>query len=453
MSKAIRIRKGSDIRLVGVAEKTLETPAKSEVFAVKPPDFHGLTPKLVAREGDKVKAGDTLFFDKYNEPVKFNAPVSGTVQEVLRGAKRRILEVRIKADANVEYKDFGAKDPGSMDAATLREHLLTGGMWPFFMQRPYNIIARPDSTPKAIFISGFDSAPLAPDEDFVMEHMKEDFKAGIKALTVLSEGKPVHLGVRKGSSAYNDIDGVVKHDVSGPHPAGNVGVQIHHVDPINKGEVVWTIKPQDVANIGRFLTTGKFDLQRIVALAGSEVNQPKYYKVTVGTNVSVMTKGNLKEEKKRMISGNPLTGERIAEDGFLGYYDHQLSVLPEGDEPKFFLTEGWLSPGLNKKTFSLSKAYPTWLLGKRRYDLDTNANGEPRAFVVTGQYEKVFPFDIYPVQLVKAIMVNDIDSMEKLGIYEVAPEDFALCEYACTSKINVQNIVREGLDTIREEFS
>lgn len=452
MSKAIRIRKGSDIRLVGVAEKKLETAKPSPVFAIKPPDFHGLTPKLVAREGDRVKAGDTVFFDKYNEPVKFNAPVSGTVEEVVRGAKRRILEIRIKADETIEYKDYGAKDPSKLSADDLKAHLMDGGMWPFFIQRPFNVIANPESKPKAIFVSGFDSSPLAPDESFVMEHIKDDFLVGMEALNVLSDGKPIHLGVRKGTSCYSEVQGVTRHEVSGPHPAGNVGVQIHHVDPINRGEVVWTIKPQDIANIGRFLRTGKFDLQRIVALAGSEVNQPQYYRVTVGTHLAPMISGNLKKDEKRIISGNPLTGTRVEEDGFLGYYDHQLSVLPEGNKPKFFLTEGWLSPGINNKTFSLSKAYPTWLLGKRRYDLDTNANGEERAFVVTGQYEKVFPFDIYPVQLVKSIIVNDIDSMEKLGIYEVAPEDFALCEYSCTSKINVQQIVRDGLDTIMEEF-
>ncbi|MCH2197861.1 MAG: Na(+)-translocating NADH-quinone reductase subunit A [Flavobacteriales bacterium] len=451
MAKAIRIRKGSDIRLLGVADKTLENPARTDLYAVKPTDFHGLTPKLVAREGDRVKAGDVLFFDKYNDSIKYNAPVSGTVDEVVRGEKRRILEVRIKADAQNEFKDFGAKSASSMSATDLRAHLLEGGCWPLIQQRPFAIVANPESTPKSIFVAGFDSSPLAPDGDFVMEGEADNFKEGLAALKVLADGKPVHLGVRPDSKAFNGVDAQVHH-VSGPHPAGNPGVQIHHIDPINKGEVVWTIAAQDVANIGRFLRTGKFDMQRVVALTGAQVNQPKYYRVTVGANVSSMLKGQIKDDNTRVISGNVLTGDHITTDGFLGYYHHQITAIPEGKEPKFMLTDGWLSPGLKK--FSLSHAYPTWLMPKsKRFNLDTNSNGEDRAFVVTGQYEKVFPFDIYPVQLVKSIIVNDIDSMEKLGIYEVAPEDFALCEYACTSKIEVQDIVREGLDTIMKEFS
>ena len=451
MANSIKIRKGSDIRLKGAAELTLETPQRSDVFAIKPPNFHGLTPKLVAREGDTVKAGDCLFFDKYNDTIKFNSPVSGTVEEIVRGAKRRILEIRVKADAQNDYRDLGAKKASSMDAMELRKHLLEAGAWPFIVQRPFSIIARPDSTPKAIFISGFDSAPLAPDADFVMQGLEEDFQEGLNAMKVLANGKPVHIGVRPDSSFYQKMDGATLHTVSGPHPAGNVGVQIHHIDPINKGEVVWTINPQDVANIGRILRTGKYDVQRVVAVAGSKVNQPKYYRVTIGSKLDALT-ANIDKEGARIISGNPLNGEKVEADGFLGFFDHQVSALPEGDEAKFLLTDGWLSPGLNK--FSLSHAFPTWLMPKsKRFDLDTNTNGEERAFVVTGQYEKVFPFDIYPVQLIKSIIVNDIDAMEKLGIYEVAPEDFALCEYACTSKIDVQEIVREGLDTIMKEFS
>jgi Na+-transporting NADH:ubiquinone oxidoreductase subunit A len=240
--------------------------------------------------------------------------------------------------------------------------------------------------------------------------------------------------------------------VSGPHPAGNVGVQIHHIAPINKGETVWTINPQDVANNGRFLRTGKFDIRRVVALTGSEVNKPRYFNVTIGTSMESIVKGNIKDGDVRIISGNVLCGDAVEPNNYLGFYHHQVTVIPEGHAPKFFLTDGWLSPGLNRA--SLSQAYPAWLLGgKKEFEVDTNNNGEDRAFVVTGQYERVFPFDIYPVHLVKAIMVNDIDQMEKLGIYEVAPEDFALCEFSCTSKINVQDIVRQGLDTIMEEFS
>lgn len=452
MANAIKIRKGNDIRLKGAAEKALEVPSKGQLFAIKPTDFYHLTPKVIVREGDTVQAGDLLFHDKYNEAIRFNAPVSGTVKAVVRGEKRRVLAVEIAADAQTSYKDFGSYNPTSGSRTDLMKRLFEGGMWPFIVQRPFNVIARPDQKPKAIFISGFDSSPLAPDADFVMEGLAEDFKAGIAAMKVLADGKPVHLGHRKGSTAFKAIDGLSLHEVSGPHPAGNVGVQIHHVSPLNKGEVVWTINPQDVANIGRFLRTGKFDIQRVVALTGSEVNRPRYFRVTIGAQMKTIVDGNINSGDVRIISGNVLTGDSSSPENYLGYYHHQVTVIPEGHAPKFLLTDGWLSPGLSKLSFS--QAYPGWLMPKSKtYEVDTNSNGEDRAFVVTGQYEQVFPFDIYPVQLVKAIMVNDIDLMEKLGIYEVAPEDFALCEFACTSKINVQDIVRQGIDVIMEEFS
>lgn len=452
MAKAIKIRKGSDIRLKGAAEKTLDTSAKGQVFAIKPTDFHSLTPKLVVKEGDRVKAGDPLFFDKYNEVVKYNAPVSGTVKAIVRGDKRRILAVEVSADAQIEYRDFGGFSPKGAKREVLMKHLLDGGMWPFIQQRPFSVVARPDQKPRAIFISGFDSAPLAPDSDFVMEGLADDFNLGVEALGVLADGKAVYIGYRKGSKAFTTANGATLVEVAGPHPAGNVGVQIHHVAPLNKGEVVWTINPQDVANLGRFLRSGKFDVQRVVALTGSEVKNPRYFRVPLGMSLDSILRGNVNDGDVRIISGNVLSGDAVEQSSYLGYYHHQITVIPEGHAPKFFLTDGWLSPGLSR--LSLSQAYPGWLLGtNKEYDVDTNNNGEDRAFVVTGQYEKVFPFDIYPVHLVKAIMVNDIDQMEKLGIYEVAPEDFALCEFVCTSKIHVQDIVRHGLDTIMEEFS
>lgn len=450
MAKAIRIRKGCDIRLQGEAEKTLEMPARAEVFAIKPTDFHGLVPKLVVREGDQVKAGDALFYDKYNDAIKYNAPVSGVVKAIVRGEKRRILEVQIQADSITQFRDFGARAAKGANREELIQHLLEGGIWPVIEQRPFSVVANPEDLPRDIFVTGFDSSPLAPDADFVMEGSEAEFQEGIDALNVLAGDKKVHLTYKKGTSKLTVIQNAELHEVSGPHPAGNVGVQIHQIAPMSKGEVLWTLRAQDVVNMGRFLKTGKMDLQRVVAITGSEVTAPKYVKVTVGTCVSTLLEGKVTEGNNRVISGNVLTGDKIAADGYLGFYHHQITVIPEGDEPLFFLTEGWLAPGL--KDFSLSHAFPTWIMPKtKKFKLTTNQHGEDRAFVVTGQYEKVFPFDIYPVQLVKSIIVNDIDAMEKLGIYEVAPEDFALCEYSCTSKINVQSIVRQGLDVIKEE--
>jgi Na+-transporting NADH:ubiquinone oxidoreductase subunit A len=452
MANSIKIRKGTDIRLAGEAEKTLETLKRARVFAVRPPDFHGVIPRMMVKEGDRVLAGDALFHDKYNEAIKFSSPVSGEVSEVVRGEKRRILAVLIKADAANEYRSFSHQNAASTKKEELIKILLEAGVWPFLRQRPYAVVANPTLSPKAIFVSGFDSSPLAPDPDFVLNGEIENFQEGINALNILAAGKPVHLSYKKGSSALTGIQKATLHEVSGPHPAGNVGVQIHHIDPINKGEVVWYVDPQDVANIGRFLKTGKVDFTRVVALTGSEVKAPKYYRTTVGAQLSDMLSGQLSEGNVRVINGNVLTGETSSADGYLGYFSHQVTCIPEGTEPQFLLTTGWLGLGFDK--YSISRSFPTWLMPKsKKFKLNTNSNGEERAFVVTGQYEEVFPFDIYPVQLLKSIIVNDLDAMEKLGIYEVAPEDFALCEYVCTSKIDAQRIIREGLDTARIEFS
>ena len=448
MSKSFRIRRGTDIRLVGEASQNVSDAPRGAVYAMQPTDFHGLVPKLVIKEGATVQAGSPLFYDKYNDRVQFTSPVSGTVKAIVRGAKRRILEVQIEADGQDTFHKHNAPGAsGSREAVT--EALLASGMWPSIQQRPFSVVANPADAPKAIFVSGFDSAPLAPDPDFVMQGREADFQNGMKALVTLAAGKPVHLGVRKGSSFYTAQDGMTISTFDGPHPAGNIGLQIHRVSPINKGEVVWTVRPQDVANIGRFLETGEARFDRTFAIAGSKASNAQYLKGRAGQPLQSVA-SHIEADNVRVISGDALSGTQTTLDGFLGFYDHLVTALPEGHDPQFFLTEGWLSPGLSK--FSLSRAFPTWLLPKsKKFDLNTNMNGEPRAFVVTGQYDAVFPFDIYPVHLVKAIMVNDIDAMEKLGIYEVAPEDFALCEYACTSKIEVQRIVREGLDVVQEE--
>jgi Na+-transporting NADH:ubiquinone oxidoreductase subunit A len=316
--------------------------------------------------------------------------------------------------------------------------------------RPIDIVAQPNDVPKSIFISAFDSNPLAPDYDFIMHGKDSEFNAGIEVLKKLTDGS-VNLQVRSSAAdVFKNAKNVEINTVTGPHPAGNVGVQIHNIDTINKGEVVWYVNPQDVMSIGRYALTGSYDVSRVVAVAGSNISERNYIKTIPGASINTIISSENIIENSRIVSGNPLTGSAVDLDGYLGFYHHQISVLPEGNQHKFFLTEGWLAAGFSK--FSASKAYPTWLMPKSKvYNIDTNLNGEERAFVVSGQYEKVFPFDIYPVHLIKSIITNDIEKMESLGIYEVSPEDFALCEFVCTSKINVQSIVREGLDLVYKE--
>jgi Na+-transporting NADH:ubiquinone oxidoreductase subunit A len=317
--------------------------------------------------------------------------------------------------------------------------------------RPIDIIADPASVPKAIFVSGFDSAPLAPDYDYVLHGENDAFQAGITALSKLTEGK-VHVTTRSkvaADPAITAATGVQQNKISGKHPVGNVGTQIHHIDPVNKGEFVWTVNALDVALIGRSLLAGKFDASRVVAVTGSEIKNPKYIKTTLGASLKDILADNVKEGNVRTISGNVLSGTKVEADSYIGFYDSHITCIPEGDEPKFMLTKGWLSPGGGK--FSINRSYFNWLIPNKKYALDTNLNGEIRSFVVTGEMEKVFPFDVFPMHLTKAVMYNDIDLMENLGIYEVAPEDFALCEFVCSSKVNIQDVIRGGLDVIYEE--
>ncbi|MEO9532863.1 MAG: Na(+)-translocating NADH-quinone reductase subunit A [Crocinitomicaceae bacterium] len=451
MSRTIKLRKGLDIKLLGEADKVKTNAEHSAVFAIKPPDFHGLVPKMTVKVGDKVQAGTVIFENKYSADVKFVSPVAGEIAEIVRGAKRRILEVLITADAENSFAEFGKKDPSSMSGEEVKATLLATGLWPFIKMRPIDIVADPANEPKAIFVSGFDSAPLAPDYDYVLHGENEAFQAGITALSKLTSGK-VHITTKGNVAADPAIAGATgaQHNkITGKHPAGNVGTQIHHIDPVNKGEFVWTVNALDVALIGRSLLAGKFDASRVVAVTGSEVKNPKYIKTTLGASLKDILADNVKEGNVRTISGNVLTGAKVAADGNIGFYDSHVTVIPEGDEPKFMITKGWLSPGFGK--FSTNRSYFSWLMPNKKYALDTNLNGEIRSFVVTGEMEKVFPFDVYPMHLTKAVMYNDIDLMENLGIYEVAPEDFALCEFVCTSKINIQNVIREGLDVIYEE--
>ncbi len=450
MSRTIKLRKGLDIKLHGEAEKVKAT-AEVSAFAIKPPDFHGLVPKMTVKVGDKVKAGTIIFCDKYKEEVKFASPVSGEITDIVRGEKRRILEVRIKSDGSDDAEGHDQLNPDSVDGEKIKEEILKRGLWPFIKMRPVDIIANPTDVPKAIFISAFDSSPLAPDYDYILHGEEEAFQTGITALSKLTNGK-IHLTSRanvNSDATFTGVKGVQSHTISGKHPVGNVGTQIHHIDPINKGEVVWTVNALDVATIGRSLIAGKFDSSKIIALTGSEVKKTKYVKTNIGASIASIIADNISGENPRYISGNVLTGDKISADGYLGFYHSQLTVIPEGSDPKFVLTKGWMGPGTGK--FSINRSYFSWLTPRKKRNLDTNLNGEVRAFVVTGEMERVFPFDIYPMQLIKASMYNDIDLMENLGIYEVIPEDFALCEFVCTSKIDIQDKIRQGLDVILEE--
>lgn len=451
MSDVIKIKRGVDINLIGEAEAEYAAPVSVETVAIKPTDFKGVRFKLSVKEGDEVKAGTPLLYNKDDEAVKFTSPVSGEVAQVVRGAKRKILEVRVLADKKNEFEDFGSADPVSLEREQIVEKMASSGCWAFLKQRPYNIVAETSKTPKAIFISGFDSAPLAPDLGLLLDGNEKEFQAGINALAKLTSGQ-VHLGLNASKPVgrvLSSVKGVKVTKYDGPHPAGLVGVQIAQLDPINKGETVWTINPEHVVIIGRLFLEGKFDARINIAVAGSEVKERKYYATILGAAVKNFVEGNISDKKNRIISGNVLTGTKIDAEGYLGTYDRQLTVIPEGEDPEMF---GWLIPKPDK--FSISRALPSWFqrqIGNPVYELDTNLHGERRAFVVTGQYEEVFPFDIYPVQLIKAIMTGDIERMENLGIYEVVEEDFALCEVVCTSKIPVQETVRKGLALMKEE--
>jgi Na+-transporting NADH:ubiquinone oxidoreductase subunit A len=449
MSDVIKIRKGLDIKLIGAAEKKI-SEVKSDQFALKPPDFVGVFPKLFVNEGDTVKAGTPVFFDKYRDNIIFTSPVSGKVSEVFRGAKRKMLEIRIEADGKQDYENFGPADPKTLDREKITEKLLKSGIWPYIRQRPYSVIANPEDRPKAIHISAFDSSPLGVDFDFIVEGREKIFQTGLDALGKLTDGK-IHINVKEGQTggkAFLNAGNVQVNRFSGPHPAGNVGIQIHRIDPINKGEIVWYLDPQAVIIIGNLFTEGKYIAEKIIAFAGSEVKDPRYCRVTSGTALLPLVKGGVNDGDLRYISGSIFTGEKVDKHGYLGFYANQLLVIPEGNYHEFL---GWAMPRFNK--FSYSKTFFSWLTPSKKYRLDTNLNGGHRAFVLTGEYERVFPMDIYPMQLLKAIMVKDIDLMENLGIYEVDEEDFALCEFIDASKTEMQALVREGLDYIRKEMA
>ena len=448
MSKVIKLKKGFDINLAGKAEKRLGGEVFPETFALKPTDFNGIKrPKLLVNEGDTVKAGTPILFDRVLESVLFTAPVSGEVVEIKRGAKRKLLEIKILADKEIAYESFpkhSASDISSLSRELILDQLLKSGVWPNIIQRPYGIIANPEETPKSIFISTFDTAPLAPDYNFLLKGQEAHFQTGLDVLKKLTTGQ-VHLGMKaEGEVApvFAQAKNVQIDKFSGKHPAGNVGVQIHHIDPINKGDIVWTLKPQAVVQIGKLFTEGIYDASKVVALVGSEVKEPQYYRTYVGAGISRLVEGKVKAGKNRFISGNVLTGEKVAEDSFLGFYDNMITVIPEGDHYEFL---GWIMPQANVPSFHRAFGLLSFLNPKKEFVVDTNTNGEERAFVQTGVFEKVVPMDILPTHLLKAIMAEDYDEMEALGIYEVVEEDLALCEFIDVSKHDVQAILREGL--------
>ncbi|HBG87198.1 MAG TPA: NADH:ubiquinone reductase (Na(+)-transporting) subunit A [Marinilabiliaceae bacterium] len=447
MSEVIKIKKGLNIPLEGKAEMVFGQAQLPGLFAIKPVDFHGLTPKMVVAEGDSVKIGSVLFHDKYHPEIKFVSPVSGTVKTINRGERRRILEVVVENDNKDESLDFGKSDPATMDRDAIVGKLLEGGAWPYLRQRPYDILANPSDTPKAIFVSGFDSSPLAPDYDFVLTGQEEAFKVGVEVLKKLAP--VVHIGISAGSASkvYNSLQGVTLNSFSGPHPVGNVGVQIHHVSPINKGEKVWVINPQEIVSIGNLFAQGKHDFSRVIAVTGSEVLKPLYLRYRLGASVVEILKDNIAEGSLRVISGNVLTGTNIGADGYLGFYHSQLCVIPEGDDYEFL---GWASPGFGK--FSVSRSFFSWICKNKKYRLNANLHGSERAIVVSGLFEKVVPMDILPEQLIKAILAEDIDKMEQLGLYEIVEEDIALCEFVDISKMELQAIVRDGINLMMKEL-
>ena len=447
MANRIKIKKGLQIPLLGVSEETLSGKITSEFVRICPEDFQGITPKLAVKVGDTVKAGTALFYEKNHADMLFASPVSGVITEIERGAKRRILNIVIKADSSNQYEDFGPKKIASLSSEEVKRSILDAGIWFLIRQRPYDVVANPGKQPRDIFVTGFDSAPLAPSYDFLLNGQEAELQAGLDALAKLTTGK-VYLSIstKTKHKGLRDANNVVITEFDGPHPAGNVGVQINRLKPVNRGETVWTLNALDVVIIGRLFNKGIVDLTRTIALTGSEVKQTGYYQMMIGTALKPLFSNNVTEGiSLRYISGNPLTGRKIDENGVLRAYDAQVTVIPEGDDVDEAF--GWASLSPNRYS-----AGGTYARVKKAYRIDARLKGGPRAIIVSNEYDKVFPMDIYPEQLLKAIIAFNIDKMEALGIYEVAPEDFALCEFVDTSKLELQHIVRTGLEMLRKEM-
>lgn len=450
MSKFVKLKKGFNINLAGKAEEKIGEIQQPETFAVKPTDFQKITrPKVLVEVGASVKAGTPLFYDNLQDRVMYAAPVSGEVVEVKRGEKRKLLEVKILADKKITYEEFpkyNASTLGSLTKESATETLTKSGVWPNIIQRPFGIVADPAASPKAIFISAFDTNPLAPNFGILFKGQDQYFQAGVDVLKKFTPGV-VHVNINADEEVlpmFAHVKGVEVNKFSGPHPAGNVGIQIHHLDPINKGDIVWTVAPYGVIQIGKLFLEGIYDASKIVAVGGSEIIKPQYYSTYSGANVGRFLEGNLKSDHVRVISGNVLTGEAVGKDGYLGHYASQITVIPEGDQEEFL---GWILPTVSKLSFQ--RAFGLFSNPKKEFVLDTNTHGEQRSFVQSGNLEKVLPMDIYVTYLMKAILAEDYDDMEALGIYEVVEEDLALCEFVDVSKNELQTILRDGLDLIQ----
>lgn len=448
MHRVVKISKGLDINLKGAPVNEITDVKAAKLYALMPADFTRVTPKVVVKPEDNVKAGDALFVDKNAPELRFVSPVSGKVVAVNRGERRRVLSVVVESDGKFESIECKTKDVLSLSASDVKNDLLNAGLFAFIRQRPYDVIATPTDTPRAIFVSTFDSKPLAVDFEVALKGNEDDFQTGLNALSRIA---PLYLNisVNQTSAALNVAKNVTTTAFKGPHPAGNVGVQINHIAPVNKGEIVWTIGAEEVIFIGRLFNKGKVDFTRTVALVGSEVKNPSYSKVVLGAQLTTLLDGRLNNENElRIIDGNVLTGKKTAADSFLGAFSNEVTVIPELYKADEML--GWIMPRFSM--FSTSRSYFSWLFPNRKYVFDARIKGGERHMIMSNEYDKVFPMDIYPEYLIKAIITGNIDKMEALGIYEVAPEDFALCEFVDSSKLELQRIVREGLDKLRAEM-
>ena len=450
MSNNIYLKKGLNLPISGEADQKVKKVIVPDTVAVKPTDFRGLVPKLLVREGDSVLAGTPVLADKMSQNILFVSPVSGTVAKIVRGEKRKLLEVCIQADAEQKYVDFGIKNVESLTAEQIKESILAAGLWPAITQRPYGIIASPAVKPKAIFVSAFSTAPLAADTEFALKDEFDYIQTAINALSRLTDGG-VHLSLNAAnysSTVFHKLENVIQHTFEGKHPAGNVGIQIHHISPIRKGETVWTVSMHMLAAIGKLFMTGKYDVRRKIAVTGPMAIEPAYVEAYPGTSVKSLKDFYNPSLDLRYISGDVLTGTNVGKNGYIGFHDNQVTILEEGDKYEML---GWAKP-FRPSLFSSSRTYFSWLTPKKKYDMDTNLHGGPRAFVVNDVYGKVLPMDIYPVYLLKACLAQDIDKMEKFGIYEVLEEDFALCEYVCPSKIEIQQIISDGIALMLKEM-